>query len=87
MRRKAAEAAEAAAATLEPPAASSSGDAGSVSVRSRSSQTWAMLIKRLYELCEALDYVELPLSSPRVSHDFEAFPPLETCSAQHNLGP
>ena len=53
MRRKAAEAAEAAAATLEPPAASSSGDAGPVSVRSRSSQTWAMLIKRLYELCEA----------------------------------
>ncbi|MCU0978301.1 MAG: hypothetical protein MUF25_03930, partial [Pirellulaceae bacterium] len=50
MRRKAAEAAEAAAATLEPPAASSSGDAGSVSVRSRSSQTWAMLIKRLYEI-------------------------------------
>ena len=50
MRRKAAEAAEAAAATLEPPAASSSGDAGPVSARSRSSQTWAMLIKRLYEI-------------------------------------
>jgi hypothetical protein len=50
MRRKAAEAAEAAAATLEPPAASSSGDAGPVSVRSRASQTWAMLIKRLYEI-------------------------------------
>ena len=50
MRRKAAEAAEAAAATLEPPAASSSGDAGPAPARSRASQTWAMLIKRLYEI-------------------------------------
>jgi hypothetical protein len=50
MRRKAA---EAAAAALEPAAASSSGDAGPALARSRLSQTWAMLIKRLYELCEA----------------------------------
>jgi hypothetical protein len=62
MRRKAAEAAEGAAATLEPPAASSSGDAGLVSARSRSSQTWATClltgrcspagrqVKRLYEI-------------------------------------
>ena len=48
MRRRAAEDAVAAAA-VEPVAASSSGDAGPAPVRSRSSQTWAMLIKRLYE--------------------------------------
>ena len=46
MRRRAAEAA----AALEPAAASSSGDAGPAPARSRSSQTWAMLIKRLYEI-------------------------------------
>ena len=40
----------AAAAALEPAAASSSGDAGPAPARSRSSQTWAMLIKRLYEI-------------------------------------
>ena len=50
MRRKAAEAAVAAAAAVEPPATSSSGDAGPVPARSRSSQTWAMLIKRVYEI-------------------------------------
>ena len=44
MRRKAAEAAVAA---VEPAAASSSGDAGPVPARSRASQTWAMLIKRV----------------------------------------
>ena len=49
MRRKAAEVAVAAAA-VEPVAASSSGDAGPAPARSRSSQTWAMLIKRLYEI-------------------------------------
>ena len=54
LRRKAAEAAEAAAATLEPPAASSSGDAGPAPARSRSNQTWAMLIKRLYEIDNAV---------------------------------
>ena len=50
MRRKAAEAAEAAAAAVEPVAASSSGDAGPVPAPSHSSQTWAMLIKRLYKI-------------------------------------
>jgi hypothetical protein len=50
MRHKAAEAAEAAAAAVEPVTASSSGDAGPAPARSRSSQTWAMLIKRLYEI-------------------------------------
>ena len=58
MRRKAAEAAVAAAAAVEPVAASSSGDAEPAPARSRASQTWAMLIKRLYELCEAQNYVE-----------------------------
>jgi len=47
MRRKAA---EAAAAALEPAAVSSSGDAGPVPDRSRSSQTWAMLITQVYEI-------------------------------------
>jgi len=45
MRRKAAEAAAAA----EQPTAASAVDAASVPVRSRASQTWAMLIKRVYE--------------------------------------
>ena len=43
-------AAEAAAAAVELAAASSSGDAGPVPARSRASQTWAMLIKRVYEI-------------------------------------
>ena len=50
MRRKAA-------AALEPVAASSSGDPGPAPARSRSSQTWAMLIKRVYEVD--------PLACPR----------------------
>jgi len=48
MRPKQAEAA-AAAPAVEPVAASSSGDVGPAPARSRSSQTWAMLIKRMYE--------------------------------------
>jgi hypothetical protein len=56
MRRKAA---EAAAAALEPPVASSSGDTAAVPARRRSSQTWAMLIKRVYEFD--------PLACPRCS--------------------
>ncbi len=51
LRRKAAEAA------AQQPAASSSGDAAEVPVRSRASQTWAMLIKRVYEVD--------PLACPR----------------------
>jgi hypothetical protein len=46
MRRKAAEAA----ATAEQLTAASAVDAASVPVRSRASQTWAMLIKRVYEV-------------------------------------
>ena len=59
MRHKAAEAAVAAAATVEPVVASLSGDAGPAPIRSRSSQTWAMLIKRVYEID--------PLICPRCS--------------------
>ena len=54
MRRKAAEAE----AATEQAAGSSSGEAPPVAAPSRSSQTWAMLIKRVYELCEAQNYVK-----------------------------
>jgi len=55
MRRKAAEAAGAA----EQPTTASAVDAAPVPVRSRASQTWAMLIKRVYEID--------PLICPRCS--------------------
>ena len=43
-------AAEAAAAAAESPAVSSTGEAAPPPPRSRASQTWAMLIKRVYEV-------------------------------------
>jgi hypothetical protein len=55
LRRKQAEAAAAA----EPPTAAAAVDAASVPVRRRASQTWAMLIKRVYEID--------PLACPRCS--------------------
>ena len=51
--------AEAAAAAAESPPGASSRDAGPAPVRSRASQTWAMLIKRVYEI--------EPLICPRCS--------------------
>jgi hypothetical protein len=56
--------------------AASAAEAVAAPARSRASQTWAMLIKRVYELCEAQNYVKWDQSLRRVPPLHAVFLPL-----------